>query len=76
MIKNVFHFIVKVLFVLKIFKFLFKDIVLKIFKLFWRYRKMGKGKLIRKLKAHRQISKKRCFEMYCSYDKIYQLSVL
>ena len=28
------------------------------------------------LEAHRQISKKRCFEKYCSYDQVCQFSVL
>ena len=28
------------------------------------------------LKAHRQISEKRCFEKYCSYDKACQFSAL
>ena len=28
------------------------------------------------LKVHRQISKKRCFEKYCSYDQVFQFSVL
>ena len=28
------------------------------------------------LKAHRQISKKRCFEKYCSCDKACQFSAL
>ena len=28
------------------------------------------------LKAHRQTSKKRCFEKYCSFDKACQVSAL
>ena len=28
------------------------------------------------LKVHRQISKKQCFEKYCSYDQVFQFSVL
>ena len=31
---------------------------------------------VRTLKAHRQISKKRCFEKYCSYHQVCQFSAL
>ena len=32
--------------------------------------------LLKVLKAHRQLSKKRCFEKYCSCDKACQFSAL
>ena len=36
-------------------------------------KKLMQGKL---LKAHQQISTKRCFEKYCSCDQAYQVSAL
>ena len=35
-----------------------------------------KGRWEKSLKAHRQISKKRCFEKYCSCDQACQFSAL